>query len=238
LELDKKVVHKTVSKETKGTDFILSDPTVDRYGDIILSDGWELKNFKQNPIALFAHRSDFPIGKWQNLRVSDNALRGTLELAPKGTSDRIDEIHRLVDADILRAVSVGFTPIQSKPRPGDEFGTIYIRQELVECSIVTVPANPSALNVAKRLNISAETQELVFGSQAVNKYYTSVQVNELIKELIDGNIEVMSRSFDSWADGLRKEWHKELRQEITDLKKEIEISELKKEIAILKRGKR
>jgi hypothetical protein len=107
------VVHKKLaSSNTEGLDFVLSDATVDRYGDIILSDGWELTNFKKNPVALFSHRSDFPIGQWKNLRAGDGALRGTLELAPRGTSDRIDEVTRLIDAGVLCAVSVGFTPIQ------------------------------------------------------------------------------------------------------------------------------
>src|SRR2546423_3822950 len=54
------LVHKElVSTKTKGLDFILSDATPDRYDDIILTSGWELNNFNRNPIALFAHRSDF-----------------------------------------------------------------------------------------------------------------------------------------------------------------------------------
>jgi HK97 family phage prohead protease len=158
-----KVVHKTVvSEETKGLEFILSDATPDRYDDIIMTDGWELANFKKNPIALFAHSGSFPIGKWKNVRIEDNALRGTLDLAPEGTSERIDEIRRLVDADILRAVSVGFTPIEYEERKGDTYGLVYTEQELVECSLVSVPANPSALIQAKSLGISADTQGVVF----------------------------------------------------------------------------
>src|SRR5262245_48316294 len=88
------VIYKKLAS-ADGLDFVLSDATPDRYGDIILADGWDLTNFKRNPIALFSHRSDFPIGVWKNLRASDGALRGTLQLAPLGTSDRIDEVIRL-----------------------------------------------------------------------------------------------------------------------------------------------
>jgi HK97 family phage prohead protease len=159
------VLHKTHSGTVQGLEFILSDETVDRMGDVISSEGWMIDNFKRNPIALFNHRADFPIGKWRDLRVDGGALRGHLELAPKGTSARIDEIRALIDAGILQAVSVGFRPLESKPRKSAEGGfggEIYTRQELIETSLVSVPANPNALAVAKALHISSETQDLVF----------------------------------------------------------------------------
>jgi HK97 family phage prohead protease len=185
-----KVVHKTVvSEETKGLEFILSDATPDRYDDIIMTDGWELANFKKNPIALFAHSGSFPIGKWKNVRIEENALRGTLDLAPEGTSDRIDEIRKLVDSDILRAVSVGFTPIKYEERKGDTYGLVYTEQELVECSLVSVPANPSALIQAKSLGISADTQDLVFCEKMkIDKKYNRRGYNQIVRYEIQEEI--------------------------------------------------
>jgi HK97 family phage prohead protease/HK97 family phage major capsid protein len=162
------VFHKTHTGTVVGMEFILSDETPDRMGDVIASDGWDIAHFKKNPIALFNHRADFPIGKWHNLRVEKGALRGHLELAPKGTSPRIDEIRALVDAGILQAVSVGFRPIESRARKAtdkamiDFVGEHFTKQELIETSLVSVPANPNALAVAKALNISRPTLDLVF----------------------------------------------------------------------------
>lgn len=90
-------------------------------------------------------------------------------LAKEGTSDRIDEIRQLVDAGILKAVSVGFTPISYEERKGDTYGLVYTEQELVECSLVSVPANPNALLLAKQLKISSDTQGLVFSKRALIK---------------------------------------------------------------------
>ena len=159
------VRHKVHDGRVSGMEFILSDETPDRMDDVILSDGWDLKNFKKNPIALFGHRSDFVIGRWRDLRVDNKQLLGNLEMAPEGTSDRIDEIRRLVDANILKAVSVGFKPIETKDREGTDWGSIYTKCELVECSLVSVPANPNALAVAKSLKISPETMNFVFAGQ-------------------------------------------------------------------------
>lgn len=163
------MIFKAGSASPDGTlDFVLSDDTVDRYGDIIDAKGWVLTNFKKNPIALFGHSSSFPIGTWANLRIEGKKLVGTLRLAARGTSARLDELISLVEQGILRAVSVGFRPIEweaidkEKPYAGQR----YLKQELLETSLVSVPANPAALQVAKSLNISEETLSLAFGEHA------------------------------------------------------------------------
>jgi HK97 family phage prohead protease/HK97 family phage major capsid protein len=161
------VMHKTRSTEGSGMEFILSDATPDRFGDIVEPAGWKITQFKKNPIALFNHQSSFPIGKWEDIKAGPTDLRAKLVLAPRGTSDRIDEIRNLIDADILRATSVGFKPIKYEPlEDTDNFGVRYTEQELMECSVVAVPANPNALAVAKSLGVSRETLRMVFGEDA------------------------------------------------------------------------
>ena len=160
------LVYKVTSAPVVDNEFVMSDETVDRMDEVISSEGWNMADFKRNPIALFGHRSDFPIGKWKNVRVKDKQLRGTLEMAPEGTSERIDEIRRLIAAGILKAVSVGFRP-KKKELLGEEadswFGPFkYLEQDLVECSLVSVPANPNALAIAKSLKVSPATIDAVF----------------------------------------------------------------------------
>lgn len=161
--------HKTHSELVQGRTFTLSDETPDRMGDIVSANGWDLTNFRRNPIALWNHLSSHPIGVWENLRVEETSLRGDLRLAPKGTSERIDEIRKLVEAGILKAVSVGFRPITSQPRKMGEkhIGEHFLKQELVETSLVSVPANPNALAIAKSLDISSDTLELVFAEHGI-----------------------------------------------------------------------
>jgi len=136
----------------------MSDETVDRMGEVISASGWQLGNFRKNPVALFGHNSSFPVGKWSNVRVEGRALLGRLELMPP-VSERLAEIHAAINAGVMRAVSVGFHPFEME-------GNRYTKQELVECSLVMVPANPNALQVAKSLNLSRETMTLIFGKTA------------------------------------------------------------------------
>lgn len=161
------IIHKTLA-ERDGLDFVLSDDTLDRYGDTIDAAGWDLKNFKKNPIALWGHDSRSVIGTWENVRIEGKRLIGTLKFAAKGTSARIDELISLVEQGILRAVSVGFRPKKQEPIDKDKpyAGVRYLEQELLETSLVSVPANPAAVALAKSLNISDETLSLAFGEHA------------------------------------------------------------------------
>lgn len=162
------VIRKEGAATGNGLEFVLSDATVDRYGDIVDPAGWDLRNFKKNPIALFGHASSFPIGTWSNVRVEAGRLIARLNLAARGTSARLDELIGLVEQGILRAVSVGFKPIDYEPiDPNQPYGgQRYKKQELLETSVVSVPANPAAVALAKSLKVSEETITLVFGESA------------------------------------------------------------------------
>lgn len=158
------IVQKRTVLEAVGDEFVLSDEGKDRVGDKIDPQGWQLKNFLKNPVALFNHNQDAPIGTWENIRVEGGKLIAKLALAARGTSHRIDEIRSLVEQGILKAVSVGFKPLEAEPIKGG--GLHFKRQELLEASIVSIPALPSALALAKSLGVSNETLAEVFGENA------------------------------------------------------------------------
>jgi len=130
-------------------EFVLSDESVDRMGDVIRASGWNLTQFKANPIALFGHSHENILGVWENVRVEGKSLLGRLKLAKPGTSPLIDTVRSLIDQRILKAVSVGFQPIEAQPRKGG--GYDFIKSALHEVSVVAVPANPSALALVKAL---------------------------------------------------------------------------------------
>src|SRR6267154_1510785 len=159
------IVHKTNSSEfDAGLNCILSDMTVDSYGDVIGDAahpnlGWDTRDFLRNPIALWSHDSRSPIGTWRDVHVKDRALRGQLHLAPPGSTKLVDELRALLAANVVKGISVGFKPIEYGPRKG---GTHYLKQTLVEASLCAVPANPSALLTAKALGISGETIQKIF----------------------------------------------------------------------------
>jgi len=154
------IVHKAghQSKESP-LDFVLSDESVDRMGDVIRAKGWSLDHFKSNPVALLNHDHNAVIGVWENVRVVGKQLLGTLKLAKPGTSPLVDTVRSLIDQRILKAVSVGFQPIEAKHRKSGD-GLDFIQSALHEVSVVAVPANPQALLLAKAL--SPEVAEKLF----------------------------------------------------------------------------
>jgi HK97 family phage prohead protease len=129
--------------------FVMSAKAKDRDGDIVFTDGIDLTEFTKNPIALLNHRSSDPIGTWDNIAKGAESMEGDVVLGPAGTTEEIDKAAGLIGAGILRASSIGFIPKTIK-RIVLEDGTPtwsyeIIECELVECSLVSIPANPMAL---------------------------------------------------------------------------------------------
>lgn len=151
--------------------FIASDETVDRYGDIIRAAGWDLKHYRNNPMLLFGHDSRSIIGRVPEIGIEGTQLIATAELRPEGDNELADDIWRGLQGGFINASSVGFlptvepNPIRAEP---DEDGYArltgfeFVGQELLELSVVSVPANPAALALARELRISEASQRRLF----------------------------------------------------------------------------
>jgi hypothetical protein len=125
---------------------VASDPTIDRGGDIMVPDGCVLDNYKSNPIVLANHDSGHPIGNATPI-IQNGRLEAIIDFAPKGISAKADEYCGLYKAGVLRAVSIGFDPLQMEPIKNG--GVRYVRWELMELSCVSIPALPSALVIER-----------------------------------------------------------------------------------------
>jgi HK97 family phage prohead protease len=158
-------------KASGSMSFVLSDERVNRHGDVVDTAGWQLDGFRANPIALFNHDRDRIVGSWANVRVENRELLGEFQPVAPGTSQLGDEVRLLVEQDILRAASVGFRFLKSEPLDPDRphRGRRYTKQELLEVSLVSVPANSGALSKARSLHVSDEVMELVFGKTAATE---------------------------------------------------------------------
>lgn len=134
-------IEKSATKETAYR-FLASTSSVDRQGDSIDQSGWELKNFFNNPVLLWAHRYDeLPLGKIIDIQITPKGLEADVEFASEDANPKAQQVKKLVDYGILNAVSVGFIPKERN-------GNIITRAELLEISIVPVPANQDALALA------------------------------------------------------------------------------------------
>ena len=151
--------------------FVASSDAEDRMGDTIMQEGWDLRNFKKNPIALWAHDHRTPIGVWENVKVEGNKLMARLKMAAPRTSPFIDTLRSLLEQRILRAVSVGFMPLKAPEEIVDDKGRPtgglkFTKQELLEISVVSIPANQEALATARAKGLGAEDISRLFGKSA------------------------------------------------------------------------
>ncbi|MEZ0060898.1 HK97 family phage prohead protease [Bradyrhizobium elkanii] len=156
----------SVDGEARVATFVFSDNSVDRYGDTIDARGWVLDKFVANPVALFGHDSNSVenvIGKARNVRVDGQRLVGEIEFMEASVNPNAEAVYQMVKGGYLNAVSVGFAPIdwaptKDKSRPG---GVDFKKQELLEISIVPIPANPAALVQARAAGIDVDRLGLI-----------------------------------------------------------------------------
>ena len=125
---------------------IASTEDEDRDKDIIRQDGWDLKNFKKNPMIPWSHNYwGIPIAKSLRTWVADKKLLFKPQF-DEGDDDSI-KIFNKYRKGFLKAFSVGFKGIKYDYRDEDDRwwgGIEFLEQELLEISAVTIPANPNA----------------------------------------------------------------------------------------------
>src|SRR5258708_7871723 len=131
---------------------ILSTATPDRVKDVMEPSGCDLTNYRRNPIVLADHNTKAPIGSAEVFILADR-VEEIITFAPKGISAKADEYCGLAKAGILNTVIPGFSELEVKPLPGG--GVHIIRWELLESSLVAVPAQPDAVVIGRSLDQAA-----------------------------------------------------------------------------------
>ena len=114
----------------------------DRAGDVIEATAWErggLKNYENNPIILFNHNYNEPIGRATELSTTDRGLEinGLI-------SKSAGKIRDMVKEGVLGAFSVGFR-VKDADYIEETDGLRIKDAELFEVSVVSVPANQAAV---------------------------------------------------------------------------------------------
>lgn len=146
------IQHKTFDIERKDGWIVASTPAVDRDGDRVVPGGLDLENYRRNPVLLYGHNYADPfavIGKAAEIVVDEMGMRILPELREPATdNDPMHIIKALWEQGLLRAASIGFKPLQSM---GNAYGGKDITQaELLEISLVPIPANQTALRLAAK----------------------------------------------------------------------------------------
>jgi len=135
----------TVNEEQRTVEIIATSETEDRQGDIVKIAGAQLENFIKNPVILFGHDySALPVAKAIGIKVEGKQIIMKIQFPTKEVYDFADIVFKMVKSGYLNTVSIGFIPIK---QAYDEELKAYVieKWEMLETSIVPVPANQDAL---------------------------------------------------------------------------------------------
>ena len=199
-----------------------SSAVIDRMGDIIAQEGWELKDFKTNPVILWAHNAGFgtedrpPIAKAVKVWVEGKGTKSAklmFDLKFDLQDSFAAEIYRKIKEGFLNTVSVGFLPHEWEELDPDNWwgGLKFTKQDLLELSIVPVPANPEALIQLNSFSKSDKrftpvTEKQAFKQVEDNRYKKMMQESkevsdEKVAKVNDNEIVVELRSISDFEEG-------------------------------------
>lgn len=143
-------------EKTRTIAFVFSDETRDSYNTVLLANNWDLDRFNKSGVAFYNHNSyssnpDMLIGS-AKAWIEDNKLVGEITFESEDVNPTAEKIFRKILAGTMKAVSVGFVPTsrgawgKGDEACGEKNETYYYgRCELLEISVVNIPANKNAL---------------------------------------------------------------------------------------------
>lgn len=160
-----------VDDKKKQIRFLVTTDTVDRDGEILTKDGWDIENYKKNNVVLADHIYSIKnvIGKAE-IEFTKKGMEAVATFAVK--ENKLAEFaYKMYKAGFLHAVSVGFRPTKGEFKEvGNEQLWHILEKEMLEFSAVAVPANPEALSLAaKSIKVKKEDLEKVFLKQIEEK---------------------------------------------------------------------
>lgn len=128
--------------------FTITTSAPDRERDVVDAHGLDITNYLKNPVVLFGHSyRDLPVGRAVHLERKADRIIATTEFATADLNPMAEQVFRMVKGGFLKAASIGFRPtkwVYNESRRGVDFH----EAELLEYSIVPVPANAQALVAA------------------------------------------------------------------------------------------
>lgn len=160
---------RSVDEDKRTALFCISDETEDRHRTIVKMDGWDLSDYNNNPVVLWGHKSytdnpDMVLGTGRVYREGDK-LMGEVTFESAEVNPLAEKVFQKIIAGTIRMTSVGFDPSEYRwgysdlDEDPDKF--YYVKQSLLEFSIVPIGSNPNAL-IEKSL-------------EAVNKHKAAAQ---------------------------------------------------------------
>jgi len=193
---------KVVDRRKDGGRIIISTGGVDRDRDRVMPRGARLDNYLKNPVVQWGHNYFDPfatIGRSNSIEISDEGIIADFDLRPAANEhDPQNIILLLWNGEWIRTASIGFQPEPEQMKPNDFGGLDFGVWELLEWSIVPIPANQDAL----RLAAEAHPKAFPAYQKAIAKRgrVLSAKNEEKIKQARDNLNEVLNQLAEDASD--------------------------------------
>jgi hypothetical protein len=143
---------KVVDRRKDGGRITISTGSPDRDRDRVFPRGARLDDYLKNPIVQWGHNYFDPwatVGRSSSIEIGDDGVIADFDLRPAANeADPQNIVLLLWDGEWVRTASIGFIPLKAEP---NEFGGLdFLEWELLEWSLVPVPANQDALRLAAK----------------------------------------------------------------------------------------
>jgi HK97 family phage prohead protease len=161
-------VAKALEDKERVVRFVGTTGVRDRMGDEIPTKGWNFDPYLKNPVVMWGHNyAEPPVGRVTEIHEKGGKqprIEFDVEFAPGDANPKAEQLFQLTKRGFLNAVSVGFRSLKSewidtedeeekkraKEAPDARAGKEFKKKELLELSLVPVPANPEALIAARQ----------------------------------------------------------------------------------------
>lgn len=186
-------------EKTRYIEFVASDNSRDSYRTVLPVDKWDLNRFNKNGVIGYQHalyystNPDTVIGTGRAF-IEDNQLIVGITFEPVELNPIAEKLFRKVLHGTIKAVSVGFDPIgEGAWGVGEEaYGKAnetyyYAGQDLLEVSVVHIPANKNA--VKRAVEHLLEEEDSADETQENERKLVAIRA----KEELDNSIESAER---------------------------------------------
>jgi len=152
---------KAINKKSKSLKIAgyANTTTKDRANDIVTAEAWAkgVDNYRKNPVLLYQHKHDNPIGRVENIRVDRKGI--FVEAAVSEAAEKNHGVQTLIKDGALKSFSVGFRVKDGKYNRDDD-SMLITDVELLEISVVSVPCNQESLfSIRKSFETDSEYEE-------------------------------------------------------------------------------
>lgn len=165
--INKTFAIEVVEQRKDGGRILINTASLDRDRDRVMPNGARIVDYLNNPIVQWGHNYRDPwatVGKTNSLTITESGIVADFTLRPAANDqDPQNVIALLWEGGWVRTASIGFVP--RKGAPNAEGGTDFTEWDLLEWSIVPIPANQDALRLAYK-GLEAQGGEIVVNYQA------------------------------------------------------------------------